>query len=139
MASSRSAGGTWCGASHDGHACGVSSSGAGSSNARARAAATGAGGASAPGRSRQARGSGSGTGCSERIRGACGHGGGGGRGGRGGQGGQRTSVRGVEVVEVGDGSVVGDAARASGGEGAPRGGLGPRDRKRGPDASVERT
>src|SRR5437879_2439785 len=118
MASSRSAAGTWCGASHDGQACGVSSSGARSSNARALAAATSAGGASAPGRTRQARGSGSGTRCSERIRGACGHGG---RGGKGGQGSQRTSVRGVEVVEVGDGSVVGDAARASGGERAPRG------------------
>ena len=84
---SRSAAGTWCGASHGGHVFGAS--GVQSSSARAALLTTSRGGAppapAAPAGARAtARGSGTGTSCSERIRG------------------QRATVGGIELEGVGD-------------------------------------
>src|SRR5204862_7802308 len=114
MPTSRSAAGTWWGASHAGHGASLwSASGGRSSNARAPRAATAAAGSTAPGVRRQASGSGSGARCSERIRGGCV---------------QCTAVRGVELVDVGNGVVVGDVRTALVSEGAP--GRRPRGRQR---------
>src|SRR5512145_2693312 len=82
MALSRSAAGTWCGASHAGHA--IAETGLPSSSARAALETTSRAGACAPGASVTASGSGTGTSCSDRIRG------------------QRAAVRTVELQGFGD-------------------------------------
>src|SRR5437016_14141190 len=105
MPMSRSAAGTWCGASHAGHGVLPSSaSGGGSSRARAPSAATAGAGPTAPGVRRNASGSGSGARCSERIRGGCV---------------QCTAVRALELVHVGNGVVVGHLRPSLVREGAP--------------------
>src|SRR6267378_5822951 len=123
MLTSRSAAGTWCGASHAGHgALPSSASGARSSSARAPSDATAGAGPTAPGASRQASGSGRGARCSERIRGGCVQG---------------TAVRGLELVHVGNRVVVGRVRSPLVYQGVPLRGIGGRERQSPHDACVE--
>src|SRR2546425_1041298 len=96
---SRSAAGTWCGASHGGHV--FDASGVQSSSARAALLTTSRGCASLAGSRATARGSGTGTSCSERIRG------------------QRATVGGIELEGIGDEIVGVLAARAAAGKLCP--------------------
>src|SRR5437667_7148409 len=84
IAVSRSAAGTWCGASQAGHATGGSPTGGLSSSARAALATTARGGACVPGSRATVSGSATATSCSERMRG------------------QNASVGEVELKSIGD-------------------------------------
>src|SRR2546423_5823556 len=84
MAVSRSAAGTWCGASHAGHATGVSATGGRSSSARVALAMTARGAACAAGSRATVSGSATATSCSERMRG------------------QKASIGEIELESIGD-------------------------------------
>ena len=110
MALSRSAAGSWCGASHGGHASAssvVPTAGPSSSARAAQPASARAGAWRLPrGRSATASGSGTGTSCSARIRG-------------GSEVREGTAVDVIELERISDGVVGGLAARAKGGECGP--------------------